>query len=625
MEAELIEIREFLADHPPFSQLPPDALAALPKRLAVRYLRRGTPFPPGDEVQGALYLVRSGAVELRDRQGDLLEKIGEGELYAAPCLDEAPEALFEGRVVEDSLFYLLPCDRLRALREAHPEFNAHFTHDLRDRLDRALTTLRESAAGGAAVGLMRVEVGELIDHDPVTAPPTLSIQEAARLMTRERVSSLLVMEGARLVGMVTDQDLRSRCVAEGLSFDEPVERIMTSGLFTVDAETPGFEALLTMARRDVRHLPVVGEEGVLGVVAAADLVRYQSANAVYLAGDVRRAKSVEAVVQASRGLPELQVQLVSAGVGGSALGQSVASVSDAVTARLIELAEEELGPPPVPYVWLAAGSQARRESLINADQDSALLLDDGFNAVEHGDWFERLARFVCDGMAAAGFAYCPGEVMACTPKWRLTWSGWRDHFDQWIRRPEKQALMLACNFFDLRPLHGEAAAFHRLHREVVAQARDNGIFLAHLAANAVRFKPPLGFFRNFVLTDDGKHQAKGVDLKRGGIMPVVDLARIHALSAGITELGTLDRLRRAAEVGALSAEGAEELTGAWELINTLRARHQAERIRAGEPPGNTLSPDTLSSLDRRHLKDAFSVIKTYQEALAQAHQAERFF
>ncbi|GAB6044213.1 putative nucleotidyltransferase substrate binding domain-containing protein [Endothiovibrio diazotrophicus] len=624
MEAELIEIREFLADHPPFSLLPEEALAELPKRLAVRYLRRGTPFPPEDEAEGALYLLRSGAVELRDGQGELMEKIGEGELYAARCLDHSSEALFQGRVVEDSLFYLLPCERLRQLREEYPEFNAHFSRDLRERLGRALQTLRDASNVGAAGGLMQVEVGELLAHAPVGAPPQTTIREAARLMTRERVSALLVMEGAELVGLVTDQDLRSRCIAEGLSVDLPVERIMTPSVFTVDAETPGFEALLTMARRDVRHLPVVGESGVLGVVAAADLLRYQSANAVYLAGDVRRARTIDAVVQASRGLPELQVQLVAAGAGASSVGQALSSVADAVTGRLIELAEEQLGPPPVPYVWLAAGSQARREQLAHADQDSALLIDDGYDPAVHGEWFERLARIVCDGMQASGFVYCPGEVMACNPQWRQPWRVWREHFDRWIQRPEKRALMLACNFFDLRPLHGEAALFQRLHREVVEQARGNGIFLAHLVANAVRFKPPLGFFRNFVLTDGGEH-ARGVDLKRGGVMPVVDLARIYALSAGVTEIGTLDRLRRAGAAGALSEEGVEELTGAWELINTLRARHQVAQIRDGREPDNTIEPDTLSSLDRRHLKDAFGVIKGYQDALAQAYQAERFF
>ena len=624
MEAELIEIREFLAEHPPFSQLPLDALVELPKRLAVRYLRRGTPFPPTDERGGQLYLVRSGAVELRDRQGELVEKIGEGELYASFCLDDQPEALFDGRVVEDSLFYLLPCERLEVLRDEYPEFDAHFAHSVRDRLHRALQVLQEAPAGGNAGGLMQVEVAELLSKAPVCAPPATSIREAAQLMSRERVSSLLVMEGERLTGLVTDQDLRSRCVAEGLSFDEPVERIMTRSVHTVDGDTPGFEALLTMARLDVRHLPVVGEGGVMGVVAAADLVRYQSANAVYLAGDVRRARSAEAVAEASLTLPELQLQLLSSGAGASPLGMAISSVSDAVTVRLIELAEEALGPPPVPYVWLVAGSQARREQLVHADQDSALVIDDAYDEAAHGEWFERLARFVCDGMKASGFVYCPGEVMACNPKWRRPWSGWRGLFDHWIERPEKQALMLSCNFFDLRPVHGDATLFQRLHREVVGQAKENGIFLAHLAANAVRFKPPLGFFRNFVLTDDGEH-AKGVDLKRGGVMPIVDLSRIYALAAGVTDIGTLDRLRLAATKGALSEEGAAELSGAWELINTLRARHQTEQIRNGEALDNYIQPDALSSIDRRHLKDAFAVIKTYQDALAQAHQAERFF
>lgn len=620
MEIELIEIRDFLAGQPPFDQLPADVLERLPKELTVRYLRRGTPFPPADAGGKFLYVVRKGAVELRDPHEELIGKYGEGELFSSVCTGESPGVKACATTVEDSLFYLLPCARLEDLRRQFPAFAEHFNASLRDRLRRALEMLQESR--GSGTGLMTVEVGELVTRGPVFVSPSASIREAALLMTRERVTSLLVMEERRLVGIITDRDLRSRCIAEGRSYDEPVSEIMTRRLHKVPPDMPGFEALITMTRLSVHHLPVVDGGGVTGVVSSNDLVRYQTTNAVYLVSDLRRCSTPEQLAQVCAGLPELQIQMIASGATGYHVGQAISSVADAVTKRLIELAEAESGQAPVPYAWMAVGSQARREQTVHSDQDHALILDDAATP-EHDAWFAKLARYVSDGLAACGFKYCPGQVMATNPEWRQPYRVWRRYFDRWITHPEKKALMLASNFFDMRVVAGEEALYDRLHKEVLKQTQDNGIFLAYMAANALHNRPPLGFFRNFVLISDGDH-AKTFDLKHRGIIPIGDLARVYALSAGLPEINTCERLRSAAEALSISQEGAANLEDAYEFIATLRSRHQAQQLKAGEAADNYVHPDELSALERNHLKDAFSVISTHQNALGQRYQAGRF-
>lgn len=621
MEVELIEIREFLASHPPFDQLPEDALDRLPRELVVRYLRRGTPFPPGDAAGDYLYMVRRGAVEMRNPQDELVDKFGEGDLCTAPCMGDAGEVHLHGTVVEDSLLYLLPCQRLDALREQHPQFAEHFNQSVRERLRSALEGMQETRSWGP--GLMSVELQELISRSPVTASPETTIRDAATIMTRNKVSSLLIVEGHRLAGIVTDRDLRSRCIAEGLSTDRPVSDIMTRSLHRVAPDTRGFDALITMTRLNVHHLPVMDRDGIAGVVTANDLMRYQSTNAVYLVRDVRKCESVEALVQVSRELPELQVQLVASGAAASHLGQTVSSVTDAITTRLLELAQEQLGEAPVPYAWLACGSQGRREQTVLSDQDNVLLLSDDYDESEHGRYFEKLTRFVNEGLDRCGFYFCPGDVMASNPQWRQPYRKWRSYFDSWITRPEKKSLMYASNFFDLRFIQGEELLYDKLHAEVLQQTGNNKIFLAYMAANALHNRPPLGFFRNFVLISGGDH-ARTFDLKRRAIIPIVDLARVYALSAGLPEVNSNDRLKAAAEAVALSEEGAESLEEALEFIATLRARHQARQIKRGETPDNYVRPDELSKLERGHLKDAFSVISTMQDALGQRYQSERF-
>ena len=618
MEIELIEIREFLAALHPFDALPDDALDRLPKMLSVRYLRRGTPVPPPDSEQHYLYIIRKGAVETRDRRGDLIAKLGEGGLFSSPCADDDAGALMTSVTAEDTLVYLLPCAQLEEMRRGHAEFGRHFDASLAERLKNALHLLQDAQHGGS---LLTVAVGSMSKRPLVFVGPQASIRDAARLMTDERVSSLLVMDGDALVGMVTDRDMRSRCLAEGVAATRPVAEIMTTQVQTISASKLGFEALMRMTQLNVHHLPVVDTQGVIGVVSTTDLIRHESANTVYLAGDVGKAGSVEALTNISRKLPELQVQLVVAGANARHVGEAISTVNDAITQRLLQLAEQQLGAPPVSYAWVAGGSHARREQTSHSDQDNALILSDDLTP-DHDAYFESLARFVNDGLNACGFVYCPGDVMASNAKWRQPRSKWRRYFDTWINEPDPMALMLSSVFFDLRLVHGDAMLLESLQKENLEKSRANGIFLAHMVGNALTHRPPLGFFRNIVLIRGGDHD-KTFDIKHRGIVPIVDLARVYALAQGQPEVNTVDRLQSGKATQIISEVGGRNLEDAYDFIATLRVRHQARQLRAGEAADNFLSPDDLSALERSHLKDAFGVIATMQQALEHRYASGR--
>jgi len=234
-----------------------------------------------------------------------------------------------------------------------------------------------------------------------------------------------------------------------------------------------------------------------------------------------------------------------------------------------------------------------------------------------------LAQRVNDGLNACGYIYCPGDVMARNDKWRQPLKIWTKYFNTWIKRPEPMALMLSSVFFDLRPIYDPEGLFGELSERIRTLSKKETIYIAYMAANALKHRPPLGFFRNFVLIRGGEHDHT-FDIKHRGIVPIVDLARVYALSAGLQETNTLERLRAAGAAKALSADGAANLVDAHEFIGTLRMRHQAEQLRRGEKADNFLSPDDLSPLERGHLKDAFALINTIQESLGQRYQAGRF-
>ncbi|RTZ71301.1 MAG: hypothetical protein DSZ00_10925 [Gammaproteobacteria bacterium] len=358
-----------------------------------------------------------------------------------------------------------------------------------------------------------------------------------------------------------------------------------------------------------------------GILTITDIMRQEGLSTVHLTSTIRKADSVEALAEASRMLPRLQMQLVNMGADLEHVGNAVSAVTDALTVRLIELREAEIGPPPVPYAWICAGSQARREQTSHSDQDNGLIISDEMQP-EHADWFEDLARFVNDGLNACGFIYCPGNVMASNPEWRQTESVWQGYFDRWINQPEPKALMLSSIFFDLRVVHGERRLLSNIRGRVLAQTPKNQLFLGHMTRNALSHRPPLGFFRDFVLVHDGKHDDT-LDLKHSGLVPIIDMARIYVLAEGLPEIKTMERLQAAAGTPSLSKGGAANLQDAFEFISRLRLEHQAEQIQAGEEPDNYIFPAQLSKLEREHLKDAFKVVQTMQATLEMRYQTDR--
>ncbi|HEY0720524.1 MAG TPA: DUF294 nucleotidyltransferase-like domain-containing protein [Gammaproteobacteria bacterium] len=618
MDIELIEIREFLLAHPPFDRLDHDALGRLQRHITIRYLRRGAEFPPPRSTEPFSYLVRQGAIELRDALDQLLGLLCEGDLYFDACTADDMHLAVNAHTREDTLLYQFPCRFIELLRTENSSFDQFFSHSLTERLQHALRTLQEEHGSG----LLTVRCADLIQRSPVVTPPETTIREAAQLMTAQNISALLIASDDKVEGIVTDRDLRTRCLAVGISPDAPVRTIMTTPLETLSAASTGYEALLAMTRRGVHHLPIVAKTQTIGMLTATDLFRHQSFNVVHLVGAIRRSANVEAVIAQARLLPELQRHLMASGATGRDLGKAMAAVTDALTVKLLALAEDQLGEPPVPYTWLVFGSQARQEQTAHTDQDNGLLIDDGYIPA-HAPYFEALSRFVTAALDQCGISFCNGDVMASNPRWRQPLAQWQNYFTDWVEQPDPRALMHVSIFFDLRALHGTTALADKLRSHILSLTRGNTLFLAYLTANALHHRPPLGFFRQFVLIKGGEHDAM-LDVKLQGIIPVVDLARVQTLAAGMPTLNTHERLKAALDEQILSSEAVDNLLDVLDLLLTLRARHQAEQIRLGKAPDNFLAPHQLSPLERRHLKDAFAVIAALQSTLSQRYQSERF-
>lgn len=614
MDIELKEISDFLANTTPFDNLPYNKVEELTRASSIRYIRRGSALPPVDAAPDLLYVIRKGSVALKSKQGSLLGKLTDGDLCSLFC-SGLDTSIYVIEVEEDTLVYSIPRNVLYDIIKNHPTVFAFIQDESAQRLSDAVNATLEQNISISP--LMRMSANEVMNPAPVSVSVEFSIYECAEVMAEKGISSLLVTDETKLMGIITDRDITKRCVAKRLSPESSVAKIMTSELLSVSSGSGAYDAFMTMTRRHIHHLPVVDDDKLVGILTVTDLMRQEGKNSAYLSSAIRKAQTIEELQRHSQTVAQLQVQLVRMGATAEHVGKGVTSITTAITRRLIEMAEAKLGPAPVAYAWVAAGSQARREQTSHTDQDNGLIISDTLKE-EDEPWFEALAAFVCDGLDACGYIYCPGNIMATNPMWRQTERVWASYFDRWINQPEPEALMYCSTFFDLRTIHGDEQLLNEIKHKLLEQTRKSTLFLALLTRDALKLKPPLGFFRDFVLIDDGDHKDT-LDLKHNGIAPIVDLARIYALTEGISEVNTVERIKRAAGTSSLSNSGAANLLDALSFIGTLRIKHQAKQISKGESPDNYMSPKEISRLEREHMKDAFKVIRTMQNSLEQRY------
>lgn len=614
MSVEIDEVTSFLAQHEPFSRLPEEELTALSAQLSMIYLRRGDiPIKMGEE-NAHLHIIRTGAIDVVGEEGVLLDRRESGLTFGYSTLQGEPVSVYEMVAVEDSLVFTLPQEAFSQLAERNPDIARFFSAQSRQ--------IRAAARGltdSAPTDVLRTPLRELIRTDVLTAPAATTIRDAALLMTEHGVSSLLVVEPGpesdkRLTGILTDRDLRTRVLASQRDPSEPVGEIMTPQPLTVSADAPAMEALLHMAERGIHHLPVVKEGALQGIVTQSDVTRLLHNDPVYLAADLSRRTSVAELNGAFNEATRLAGRFVERGSTPAEASSLVTLAADAVARRLCTLAEEELGPPPVEYAFVAVGSQGRREMALASDQDNALVLADDFDAAVHGEYFARLSSFVCQGLADAGQVLCPGDMMAMTAQWRMTRSQWIEAFRRWIREPQPEALLNAQIFFDFRVLYGSETLGREVHTAAVEMGRGATRLHAHLASLAARREPPLTLFRGLVVERDGDY-ANTLDIKKGGTAGIVQMARLFALASGSTVVDTRQRLREAAG-NAVSRQGAQELLDAFDYLRSLSFQHQARQLREGQQPDYHIDPKGLGRMEREHLRDAFRAIKSMQNALA---------
>jgi CBS domain-containing protein len=565
LDPGLSEIARFLAARAPFDSLAPEELGELVAKSEIEFYAAGAPILTEDGGPVTfLRVIHSGGVDIA-HEGRLLDLLGPGDTFGHAAMLSGLPPGFEAGAAEDTLCYRIPVEVARPL------------------LERARS--RELRVGVHEPG--HQPVAELIRAPTVRCEPMTAIREVARRMTEAGASCAVVEFAAgHGFGIVTDRDIRTKIVAGRMPITAAVAAVMTTPAFSVTPDMLGGEVLFEMLERGIRHALVVSTRGqLIGVVDDADLFAVQPRSWFGVRRLIARAQSEEALIEVAKRLPELVVDLHVSRLRAFEIARVLSALADALTVRVLQLVAPGFELPNDGLVWVALGSEARRELTPASRPRGAVVYSAGLEPP--AGWTEAVT----------------GVLERCG--WPVTVEA-RATDDWLIAGDDEMSLGV---LIERRALWGTPR-----DPLPVANGDQRGALVDALKRRALAYSPPTGFDADAVLERDGTRTER-LDIRRAAVRPIVELGRWAGAAAGLVEGSTTEKLHAGGAEGVLAEGDASTLADAFELALELRIAHHMEQLAAGSQPDDLLDPAAISPLTRDHLRDVFRAISGVQRRL----------
>ncbi len=623
------DIMDFLKSVPPFEFLSDEAINAVAVKTSMDYYPKGTHILLQDGSPSEfLYIIKKGGVKVYRRVENeeiVIDYRSDGDSFGFVSLMSGDKSRANVVAVDDTICYLIPKETILNLISKYPEVRDFFLRSFTNiYLDKGYKTEQYKRALTYTVDkiLFTTPVEDIATKNVISVPENTPIRDAAKIMCENSISSLIIMDNQGIpVGIITDKDLRRKVVASGRNVEEPVKNIMSYPIIKIDAKDFCFEAVVKMLKYNIHHLLVIKNGEIGGIITNHDIMMLQGLSPLTIVRDLEIQQNLEGLMNTSTQINSIVGNLLSQGAKASNITRIITEINDRIVRKIIQFAEREFGHPPVPYCWIALGSEGRKEQTFKTDQDNALIYADPVDKQQEevNKYFLEFTKYVTDNLLKCGFPPCPGNIMASNPKWCQPLKVWKKYFSQWIYTPKGEHINLSNIFFDFRAIHGDISLAEELRDYLLGIVRDQKVFLGYLANLAVRNKPPLGFFKTFVVEKSGEHKDK-LNLKIKGIAPIVDVVRLFSLEKGIRETSTLERIDALKPKHSVVNDHADEIIHAFEFLMLLRIRHQYEQVLQGKMPDNFIDPESLSNLEKKLLKETFQLISKLQDILIERYK-----
>ncbi len=627
------EVTEFLKKIPPFQFFDEASLSNVTSNISMDFYPKGSTIQyQGGPASEYLHIIKKGEVKvvIRNETDEVfVDYRGEGDLIGYLMIFGGDKARATVTAIDDTICYLIKREVIQNLLDTNPPVREFFHKSFLTRyLDRTFKEIqgKNLAYGGGDKILFTMRVGEIGSKDVIKASENITIQEAAEIMSNYNISSLILVDANDTPsGIITNRDLRDKVVSRGKDCTAPVKDIMSTPRVRSDVKEYCFEALMKMVKHNVHHLLIMKDKKLQGILTNHDLMMIQGTSPLSIVKDIESQNVIATLIPVSQRINDMVGLLLSQGAKASSITRIITEINDRLIRKILMIAEERFGEPPVPYCWVVFGSEGRKEQTFKTDQDNALIYHDPADPeMEEAakEYFRDFTLFVRDGMLKCGYPLCAADFMATNPMWCQPLHIWRNYFTNWISSPNSEAVLNAVIFSDLRAIYGEPRLLEWLRDHVAALLRDNQVFLGYIANMAVRNVPPISFLKTLVVERDGEYRDR-LDLKTRGLAPLTDIIRLFAIEGGLRETGTVERINALKDSHPFVKDYVDELLHSFEFIMLLKIQHQFEQVREGQDVNNFIHSHKLSNLEKRIAKETFQLIGKIQDLIIERYHITR--
>jgi len=620
-------IFDFLKDFPPFDVLEKEQLFKIASNIKVTYLEKDSfVFKQEENPHENFYVVKDGAIGLyrtMDKDQILVDICDEGDLFGLRPIIQNDQYLMSAKANEESILYAIPVDILQEIIKTNSKVYKYIVASFSSNIKTPYANTSNNSLFANVDSLEKSNTFSEVQtaqysKNPITCLQTASIKEAALIMSSKKVGSILIVEDKKPIGIITDKDLRLKIATGFVSIEEKVTSIMSAPVITFPEKITIAEAQIAMIKHKITHLCITKDgtsnSELIGILSEHDIVVLHGNNPSVLIKELKRAKDVTSLKYIREKASDLLKGYIEQNIPIVFISKIISEVNDAITIKAIEFSLNEMETqPPTKFGWLALGSQGRKEQLLITDQDNALVFDDVSKEdyPKTKEYFLKLSKKITEKLNTVGYENCPAEMMASNPKWCLSLTEWKHQFNSWITKPSEQAIMMCTIFFDYNLVYGEKELVTKMSKSIFKSIKSYEIFLNFLGKNALINPPPLGFFRQFLVENDGEHKDQ-FDLKSRALMPLIDAARLLTLSHNIkNKNNTIQRFEKLAKLEPQNKDLYLSCIDAFKIL----LRYRTEQGLKHNDSGRFIELNNLNKSEKLKLKGCFKPIKDIQELL----------
>ncbi|TDA67003.1 MAG: cyclic nucleotide-binding domain-containing protein [Clostridia bacterium] len=582
----------------------------------------------GAPARNYLFIVAEGKVEITVAGSDGNKTVvgyrEPGQFFGSTALLSREKYPASARAVTEVTCLLFPRQVLSTLLQEHPQFASYFSRNLAERLRELYSVVVAEQTFDAYHAdnlLFRKPVGEIMSSPIITCQARDPITAVGQIMSRHHIGAVLVMEGDRCRGLISERDLVNKVIArgghpEGMTAAE----VMNTRAVTVPAASTVGDVFLALSRTPAKYVMVTKENAPAGIVSVSDLVKTRTTGTLFTAEEIEHQESITGLAAIGHSVDRVLQALVAEKASVQQIFAIMTTLHDRLTKKVIEISLEEMareghGEPPVPWCWLNLGSSGRQEQTLRTDQDNAVIYQDPEPQAAElvKDYFTRLGAKVVRGLEQCGFARCRGDVMANNPSWCHSAAAWQQIVANWLKDPEPQNVRYLTILLDFRPVYGETRLAKGLRHHVFTLFTSTGACRI-LAEDDLQSRVPLGLLGQPAPARWGRHRGQ-INLKNSVCVHIVDGVRIFSLEAGIEANATLDRLAELARLNILPPAQTELWQAAFEILMNLRIRENLRQAMRGHKPDNYVDLRQLNRYERAMLKEAMAATAGLQETL----------